>query len=198
MVWALYSDRQRMTSESRARPKIRDNIIRMLILWRREWRTTDLGIDMTAKNVIFFSEINSLFQKQSQARKARDKSRGLFRENGSLLSQQKCNIAWGKQAHTNNLRVLLKGLDRGTSRWVTLKFQICMQKLRRPESDLKAPSPSDSMTEMSELVWRKRRQKAKKDREASILLLGEGEFNGEITLAFLKQFKVFSVLWETA
>lgn len=178
MVWALHLW-QRMTSQSRAQPKIRDNIIRMLILRRREWRTTDLGIDMTAKNgIFFFSEINSLFQKQSQARKARDKSRGLFRENSSLLSQRKCNIAWGKQAHTNNLWVLLKGLDRGTGRWVTPKFQIWMQKLRRPESDLKAPRPSDSMTEMSELVWRKRRQKAKKDSEASVLLLGEGEFNG--------------------
>lgn len=56
-----------MTSESRVQPKIRDNIKNMLILWRRECRGTDLGIDNTAKNAIsLFPEIISLFKKQPQ------------------------------------------------------------------------------------------------------------------------------------
>lgn len=45
MAWDLHSntDRQRMTPESRVQPKIRDNRMKMLILWRREWTRTWFG-----------------------------------------------------------------------------------------------------------------------------------------------------------
>lgn len=58
-----------MTPESRVQPKIRDNIMKMLILWRREWTRSDFGMDETVKNVIsLFSEISSWAQKPEAPR----------------------------------------------------------------------------------------------------------------------------------
>lgn len=73
-----------------------------------------------------------------QGKPGKAQSRELFTENSSLLSQQKCNAAWGKWAGANTLWVLLKGLDRRTGRWATLKFHIWMQEPWRPESGLKS------------------------------------------------------------
>lgn len=49
-----------------------------------------------------------------------------------------------------------------------------------------APSPLGSATEMSKPLREKRRQKARIYSEASVQLLGEGESNGKVTIAFFK------------
>lgn len=50
----------------------------------------------------------------------------------------------------------------------------------------KAPCPLGSATEVSEPLRKKRRQKANIYSEASVQLLGEGEPNGKVTIAFFK------------
>lgn len=159
-------------------------------------------------NQQLISEAATGTHRQGKPRKTQ--SRGLFRENCSLLSQQKCNTIWDKWTCANILILQYKIWVY----WILRIFEFCSKVLTEEQvGEPHQSSKSECRNYGGQRVfWRRgpkpirfddrdvrawlkeEKAKAKEGHEASVQLLGEGELNEEITLAFFKQFKVFSDL----